>query len=70
MEWPPGEPVTMNKSLSLSKTRIGDMDERGRLPGAIALATARPSVDGLCAKSVNSLLRRNPPAQRDEPNGA
>jgi len=44
------------------------MDERGRLPGATALATGRPSSTARDEKSVSWLLRKNPPTARPEPN--
>ncbi len=46
----------------------GAMDERGRLPGATAFATGRPSSTGRNEKSVSWLFRKNPPTARPEPN--
>ena len=48
---------------------MGDIDERGRLPAATALATGAPSGRvGANEKSVSSLLRKKPAAIRPEPN--
>ena len=39
MREPPGEPTTISSFLpDLSKTKTGDMDERGRLPASTRLA--------------------------------
>jgi len=47
---------------------VGAMDERGRFPGAGALAMGTPSASvGRNEKSVNWLLSRNPPAMRPDP---
>ncbi len=47
---------------------VGDMDERGRLPGATAFAIGVPSsASGRKEKSVSWLLRRKPTAMRPEP---
>ena len=47
---------------------IGDIDERGRLPAATALAIGAPSaVVGEKEKSVSWLLRKKPAAIRPEP---
>src|SRR4051812_37379847 len=51
---PPGEP-TASTGVPSRWTIVGDMLERGRLPGAGELA--RP---GVGSKSVSSLLSRNP----------
>ena len=40
MELPPGEPVTINKSLSALSTMVGDMEERGRAPGRTMFAAS------------------------------
>ena len=64
---PPGDPVTSRMSSFWSKTIVGDMDDRGLLPGTMALATGLPSVDGCRAKSVISLLSRKPCVNREEP---
>ena len=42
---PPGEPSAKTGLPSLS-TIVGDIDERGRLPGSTRLATAAPSFAG------------------------
>src|SRR5689334_22146461 len=68
MELPPGDPVTMN-TPSLSSTMVGDIDERGRLPGPGALATGLPPRVGGRVKSVSWLFRTKPLVQREEPNG-
>ena len=46
---------------------VGDIDERGRLPGSTRLATAAPSFSGEKAKSVSWLLSRKPPTIWREP---
>ncbi len=70
IELPPGEPVTIRISPRSSNTTVGDMDDRGRRPGPMALATGGASGSYARAKSVNSLLSRKPAAQRWVPNGA
>jgi hypothetical protein len=45
----------------------GDMDDRGALRGATALAAGLPSITGSSEKSVSSLLSQNPPAMRCAP---
>ena len=65
----PGEPKAPTNRPSRSRMITGDIDERGRLPGATALAAGRPSAStGEKAKSVIWLLRKKPPAIRPEPN--
>ena len=60
MELPPGDPVTMNRSPAGSKTSVGDMDERGRLLPATALATGLPPFVGSREKSVSWLFSTKP----------
>src|SRR5699024_6559696 len=57
-------PIAPAKLPCGSSTITGDMDERGRLPGAMALAAAPP---GCQEKSVSWLLSSIPPATRPEP---
>ena len=64
MREPPGAPTVMNSLPSFS-TIVGVIDESGRLPGAIALASpcTRPNMfgaPGFDAKSSISLLSRKP----------
>ena len=48
MRLPPGLPITCSRRPPFaSYTRNGAMELRGRLPGATALATARPILDRL-----------------------
>ena len=48
---------------------MGDIEDRGRLPAAAALAAGRPSARvGANEKSVSWLLRKKPAAIRPEPN--
>src|SRR3954471_10789428 len=47
---------------------VGTIDERGRLPGATALATGRPCAStGEKEKSVSWLLRKKPSTMRPVP---
>src|SRR5690606_16372041 len=69
MEFPPGEPVTRNTSPAPSNTMVGDIEERGRLPGPGALATGLPDSVGGRVKSVSWLLSTKPLVQREEPKG-
>ena len=70
IELPPGEPVASSNAPSESSTMVGDMDERGRLPGWTALGSRRPSSSrAVKEKSVSWLLRKNPPTIRPDPNG-
>jgi hypothetical protein len=64
---PPIEPVTNTNRPSASVTMDGDIDERGALRGATALATGLPSMKGSKAKSVSWLLSQKPPAMRCAP---
>jgi len=72
MSAPPGEPTLATKfPLALSNTKVGDMDERGRLPGSTRLAMGLPSAPlGAKLKSVNSLLSRKPLTMRRLPKAA
>ena len=63
---PPGEP-TSSIGRPFSKTMVGAMEERGRLPGSTRFATGLPSSSGAKAKSVSSLLSRKPSATTREP---
>ncbi len=56
---PPGLPIARTGAPSFN-TIVGDIEERGRLPGASALAIGMPSVWVWKLKSVNSLLSRKP----------
>ena len=56
---PPGEPTASTGAPSFI-TIVGDIDERGRLPGASALAIGTPSLCVRKLKSVSSLFSRNP----------
>ena len=74
MREPPGEPVTRNTWPSLV-TRLGAIDDSGRLPGAIALASPctspyRLGTPVLMVKSSISSFSRNPvsPAITTAPN--
>ncbi len=60
---PPGEPrAATNRPEPRSSTITGDIDERGRLPPATALAIGLPaSSKARNEKSVSWLLRKNPP---------
>ena len=57
---PPGEPTDSRNLPFRSKTMVGDMALRGRLPAAGALATGSPSNTGCREKSVRVLLSRKP----------
>ena len=63
MAAPPGEPRLISSLPSRwSKTSVGLIDERGRLPGCTRLAMGLPSASaGAIEKSVNSLLSKKPP---------
>ena len=65
MSAPPGLPPLMSSwPVALSKTSVGDMLDRGRLPGSTRLATGLPSPPvGLKLKSVSWLLSKKPPAR-------
>jgi hypothetical protein len=65
---PPGEPSAATILPSWPRTITGDIDERGRLPGATAFATGRPPSTATYEKSVSWLLRKKPPTARPEPN--
>ena len=59
---PPGLPVLISNSpVALSKTKVGDIDERGRLLAWTRLAIGRPCTSrGTKLKSVSSLFNKNP----------
>ena len=66
---PPGDPVTISGFPCLSRTIVGAIELRGRLPPATPLAIALPFAStGTNEKSVSSLLRRKPAAHKWEPN--
>src|SRR5215207_5906378 len=56
---PPGEPSARTGSPP-SRTIVGLIDERGRLPGAGRLGSGAVPCVGVKLKSVNSLFSRNP----------
>jgi hypothetical protein len=65
---PPGDPTASSNAPSRN-TRVGDIEERGFLPGATALAMASPrSSTGRKLKSVSWLLRKKPATKRWDPN--
>jgi hypothetical protein len=66
MAAPPGLPALITSwPLALSNTSVGDMDERGRLPGSTRLAMGLPAASvGARLKSVNSLFSRKPRGAR------
>ena len=57
---PPIDPATRTSSPSLSVMIDGDIDERGALRGATALATGFPSITGSSEKSVSWLFSQKP----------
>ena len=66
---PPGDPTLItNAPLARSKTSIGDIDDRGRLPPSTRFATGTPFSFGTNEKSVSSLLSRKPRTMICEPN--
>src|SRR3546814_16875159 len=64
---PPGDPTTISRSPAESKTRVGAIELRGRLPDSTRLAAGRPSRSGVKAKSVSWLLSRKPRTISREP---
>jgi hypothetical protein len=70
MRWPPAEPTDSTSLRSRSSTKVGDIDERGRLPGSTRLRHRLAGDSGTTEKSVSSLLSRKPPTMMCEPNGA
>ncbi len=70
---PPGDPTTIRMSPRppsgvRSKTSVGAIELRGRLPGSTRLATGSPSSStGSAEKSVSWLLRRKPSVMWNEP---
>ena len=67
MRLPPGLPITRTGAPSFI-TMVGAIEDRGRLPGASALAIGTPSRWVRKLKSVSSLFKRNPPTISREPN--
>src|SRR6478672_4192638 len=59
IEAPPGEPIA-RKGLPSRSTIVGDMLDRGRLPGAGRFGSGAVPCVGAKLKSVSSLLSRNP----------
>src|SRR6056297_2549957 len=66
MRDPPGDPITRTGAPS-RRTIVGDIDDRGRLPGATALAIGTPSACDRKEKSVSSLFNRKPLVIKREP---
>ena len=65
---PPAEPIAPANLPSLVSRIDGTIDERGRLPGATALAAGRPCASvGEKEKSVSWLLRKKPSTIRPVP---
>ena len=63
----PAEPIAPANRPSRVSRIVGVIDERGRLPGATALATGRPCAStGLNEKSVIWLLRKKPSTIRPD----
>ncbi len=56
---PPGDP-TARTGFPPSSTIVGDIDERGRLPGPGRFGSGTPGTAGAKEKSVSSLLSRKP----------
>ena len=54
---PPAAPIARTGRPSGSKTTVGAIELRGRLPGSTLLATGLPSTLGERLKSVSSLFR-------------
>ena len=67
MRDPPGDPIARTNWPSRSNTRVGAIDERGRLPGSTRLATGAPATAGRNEKSVSWLLSMKPRTMRREP---
>ncbi len=67
MREPPAEPTTATGDPSAPNTMVGDMEERGRFPGATAFATGRPPIPGRKEKSVSWLFNTIPPTTIREP---
>jgi hypothetical protein len=67
MALPPGEPTTRTGRRLRSKTIVGAIELRGRLPASTRLATGLPFSSGAKEKSVSWLLRRKPRTIRREP---
>ncbi len=57
---PPGEPSATTGLSCRSSTIVGEIDERGRLPGPGRFGSWTAGLAGAKEKSVSSLLRMNP----------
>src|SRR3546814_9643030 len=64
---PPGDPIAPTKLPSRSSRIAGVIDERGRLPPAIAFAAGTGPLAGFQEKSVSWLLRKKPSTMRPDP---
>src|SRR3546814_5727019 len=64
---PPGGPIAPTKLPSRSSRIAGVVDERGRLPPAIAFAAGTGPLAGFQEKSVSWLLRKKPSTMRPDP---
>src|SRR3546814_5195406 len=64
---PPCDPIAPTKLPSRSSTIAGVIDERGRLPPAIAFAAGTGPLAGFQEKSVSWLLRKKPSTMRPDP---
>src|ERR1700709_2669715 len=68
IDGPPGDPRAATKRPLASNTITGAIDERGRLPGATALAAGAPPASvGEKEKSVSWLFSTKPCVIRPEP---
>ena len=70
MREPPADPSTAAGAPSAQNTMVGDMDDRGRLPGATAFATGRPPISGRNEKSVSWLFSTIPRTTMRDPNAS
>ncbi len=70
IDGPPGEPIASTSApLERSSTSVGDIELRGRLPGATLLAIGAPAASvGAAEKSVSWLFSRKPRTIRRAPN--
>ncbi len=57
---PPGEPSATTGLLCWSSTIVGEIEERGRLPGPGRFGSCTAGLAGAKEKSVSSLLSRKP----------
>lgn len=57
---PPGEPSATTGRSCRSSTIVGEMDDRGRLPGPGRFGSCTAGFAGAKEKSVSSLFSRNP----------